>query len=105
MCRLKTIKIMIIIFIVYILALVPGYFWVSYFDSPIGLLAAIPYLSIYIFHSIGVPGLLQNNGACGWGWCTPTAFGWSFITFFWLLMVWISARLIINLTHESSGTH
>ena len=67
MWRSKTIKIMLIIVIGYILVLVLGYFWVIYSDSPIGLLAAIPYLSIYLFHGVGVPGLLQHNGACGWG--------------------------------------
>jgi hypothetical protein len=32
-----------------------------------GLFAALPYLSIYLFHSMGIPYLLQNNGASGLG--------------------------------------
>jgi len=36
----------------------------------------MPLISIYIFHKLGVPGLLEHNGACGCGLCAPTPFGW-----------------------------
>jgi hypothetical protein len=36
-------------------------------------LVMLPLLSIYLFHTLGIPGLLQHAGACGWGMCSPTA--------------------------------
>lgn len=75
----------------------PGLIWPAYLDSPLGLLVTIPYLSIYLFHGIGVPGLLQNHGACGWGWCAPTVFGWVFLGVFWLLVLWWAAYGIARL--------
>ena len=71
---------------------VPALIWPNYLDSPIGLIVAIPYLSVYLFHSLGIPGLLQNNGACGWGWCPPSMFGWGFLCTFWLAVLWLLAR-------------
>jgi hypothetical protein len=48
-------------------------------------------LSLYVFHRLGVPGLLENDGVCGWGWCGPTAFGLMFLTLFWLALAWLAA--------------
>jgi hypothetical protein len=78
----------------YVLLWLPAALWPGYLDSPAGLIAAIPYLSIYLFHSIGVPGLLEHNGACGWGWCAPTRFGWAFLVLVWLLAAWLVAWLL-----------
>ncbi|MDO9291200.1 MAG: hypothetical protein Q7U09_06445 [Hydrogenophaga sp.] len=75
-------------------ALLPGVWFPGYLDSPIGVLALLPYLSVYLFHTLGVPWLLQNNGACGWGWCMPTPFGWAFLLCFWLGLAWGLARLL-----------
>ena len=74
--------------------LLPGAWFPGYLDSPIGVLAAIPYLSVYLFHALGVPWLLQNTGACGWGRCRPTPFGWSSLLRFWLGLAWGLARLL-----------
>jgi hypothetical protein len=67
----RTIKFLAAFIAVFILLLLPAFVWPGYLDSPVGIVVALPYISIYLFHSIGIPGLLQNNGACGWGWCTP----------------------------------
>jgi len=48
-------------------------------------------LSLYLFHRLGVPGLLENDGLCGWGWCGPTAFGLVFVALFWLAVAWLAA--------------
>jgi len=48
-------------------------------------------LSLYLFHRLGVPGLLENDGLCGWGWCGPTAFGLVFLALFWLAVAWLAA--------------
>lgn len=100
----RILKITAALLCIYIALWIPAIFWPSYLDSLFGLIAAIPYLSIYIFHSIGIPGLLQNNGACGWGWCAPTLGGWIFLVIFWALATWLLAYLIASLTHPSSGT-
>ena len=44
----------------------PGMFWPEYFDSPTGLLLLVPYLSIHLFHKLGIPGLLEHM-ACAAG--------------------------------------
>jgi hypothetical protein len=68
-----------------ILLALPGLFWPEYLDSPIGLVLVMPFLSVYLFHTLGVPGLLQHNGLCGWGWCAPTILGWFLIGAVWLV--------------------
>ena len=54
----------------------PAAIWPAYLDSSIGRLLAAPYFLLLILSGLGLPGLLQNNGACGWGWCGPSALGY-----------------------------
>jgi hypothetical protein len=91
---------MVLLLTGYVLLWVPSLFWPGYHDSPLGIIVALPILSVYLFHSVGIPGLLQHNGACGWGWCDPTIFGWVFSISFWLLVIWLLARFISSLTHH-----
>jgi hypothetical protein len=100
----KTFKIVAVILVMYSLLWIPSLFWPKYLDTPFGFIAVTPLLSVYLFHNAGIPGLLQHNGACGWGWCAPTFFGWTFIVTFWLSFVWLIARFITSLTNHSSGT-
>jgi len=92
----STLKMMLLILACYALLWAPAYFWPNYLDSPATLILTAPYLAVYIFHNIGIPGLLEHSGACGWGWCSPTFLGWLFLAVFWLLVVWLLARLIIK---------
>lgn len=101
----RTLKTASILLFIYFALWVPSIFWPSYLDSPFGLIAAIPYLSIYLFHGIGIPGLLENNGACGWGWCTPTLWGWVFLFIFWTLVTWLLAYFIASLINPSNEAH
>jgi hypothetical protein len=87
----RTFRIFLIIVGVYVLLWIPATFSSKYLDSPVGLIAAIPVLSIYLFNMLGVPGLLKNGGACGWGWCAPTVFGWFFAIIFWSIVGWLVA--------------
>lgn len=48
-------------------------------------------LAIYFFRYVGIPGLLEHGGQCGWGWCSPTIFGWVFLAAFVLLCLWLLA--------------
>ena len=94
----RTLKILVLILVIYGLLLLPALAWPSYLDSPAGLLLLIPALSIYVFHKVGVPGLLEHNGLCGWGWCSTTLFGWLFLAVFWLAVAWLTAWGIASLT-------
>ena len=60
-----------------------------------------PILAIYIFHALGVPGLLQHGGHCGWGLCAPTITGWGVLVMFWIVVVWLVASGIARLTSRS----
>jgi hypothetical protein len=94
----RTLKILAVFIAFFILLSLPALIWPGYFDSPMGIILVIPYISIYIFHQIGIPNLLQNNGLCGWGWCAPTTFGWIFLGSFWLLVAWLIAWAAASLT-------
>lgn len=69
----------------------PGLAWPGYLDTPIGVVVAMPWLSVYLFHALGVPALLEHGGACGWGWCAPTPVGWAFTAGVWLFALWLVA--------------
>lgn len=96
----RTSKFFVALIAAFLLLSLPALVWPRYLDSPVGLMLAVPYLSIYLFHGIGIPGLLQNNGACGWGWCAPTALGWLFLAVFWLLVTWLLAWGLASLTRH-----
>lgn len=73
--------------------------------DPFAPLVAIPFLFIYLFHTAGIPGLLQNNGLCGWGWCAPSLFGWLFLVVFWLAVTWgVSSLLAGFLSGKRQGS-
>ena len=91
MLQSRTLKFLAAVIAFFVLLSLPGLVWPGYLDSPAGLIVAVPYLSIYVFHKIGIPGLLEHNGACGWGWCAPTIFGWGFLCVFWFLIAWLLA--------------
>ena len=93
-----TLKIFFAILALYALLWLPGFFiGDKYLDSVFGFVAIFPYLSVYLFHSLGIPGLLQNGGLCGWGWCAPTVFAWIFITVFWLATVYLASKGLAQL--------
>lgn len=92
-----TLRIFLVLTGGYALLAAPAAFFDAYLDSLPGLLVAIPVLSVYLFHAAGIPGLLVNNGACGWGWCPPTAWGWIFLAVFWLGLTWLIAMGLARL--------
>jgi len=92
--RRRTLIVFLVILALYVVALLPALVLGPDADTPLVRLAAAPYLSANLFHSIGVPGLLQHGGACGWGWCEPTWFGWLFVACAWLGLAWVLAWLV-----------
>jgi hypothetical protein len=70
-----------------------------------GYFVLVPFLSIYVFHRLGIPGLLEHNGACGWGWCSPTATGWVLLAVFWLSVAWLIAWALARLTRDKGEQH
>lgn len=101
MLKPRTLRILGLILATYVLLLAPGFFWPAYLDSPVGVLLLVPMLSVYLFHGLGVPSLLQNNGMCGWGWCPPTWFGWTFLVLVWVMIAWSIARGVAGLTNRT----
>lgn len=85
----------------YALLALPAYWGPSYLESMSSFLVMVPLLSIYIFHKLGIPGLLEHDGACGWGWCAPTVFGWAFLVMFWTGVAWLIAWGLACLTTRS----
>ena len=94
----RTLKILAALLTGYALLAIPAYWGPSYLEAMSSYGVIVPFLSIYIFHKLGIPGLLEHNGLCGWGWCAPTAFGWAFLAVFWLGVAWLSAWTLARLT-------
>lgn len=91
MLKPLTLRLLALFVMGYGLLMLPAMFWPEYFDTPAGLLLLVPYLSVLLFHQLGIPGLLEHNGLCGWGWCSPTVFGVIFIIVFWMMAAWALA--------------
>jgi len=72
----------------------------AFLIAPYAVLRGIPPIPVYILNAMGVPGLLQNNGHCGWGWCAPTVFGYVTLATFWVAVAWLVARFISILTNK-----
>ena len=102
MLKPRTLKFLAFILGSYLLLVLLGVAWPVYFDSLTSYLLLVPYLSVALFHMFGVPGLLEHNGLCGWGWCSPTVFGWAFAAMFWGLVAWGCAWAIAALTMRFS---
>jgi hypothetical protein len=103
MLRSRTLKILAALLTGYGLLIIPAFWGPSYLEELSSYVAMVPLFSIYIFHKIGIPGLLEHGGACGWGWCAPTGFGWAFLALFWLGIAWLSAWGLACLTARSGA--
>jgi hypothetical protein len=98
MLSARTLKTLAILLAGYVLLALPAYWGPSALEEMSSYLVMPPVLSIYLFHTLGIPGLLQHGGACGWGWCSPTTWGWAFLAFFWLGVAWVVAWALARLT-------
>lgn len=98
MLKPRTLKFLALILAGYGLLLLPAVIWPTYLDSAARILLVAPWVSVYILHGAGVPGLLEHNGLCGWGWCAPTIAGWLFGAALWAGITWLVAWGIASLT-------
>lgn len=103
MLRKRTLAILMAILLVYGLLWLPAVFAPSYPDSQAGAWLVAPLLVVYALHRIGVPGLLEQDGLCGWGWCAPTALGWFVAATILLLGLWLLAWAIAVMTARSAS--
>ena len=55
------------IIMVHLLIVAAFLLWPSLLETPVGLLAFLPFLGVYLLSMAGVPWLLANHGVCGWG--------------------------------------
>src|SRR5688500_15662905 len=98
MLTLRTAKIFVGIWIAYALLSLPAWFGPAFLEGISSVIYFTPILTIYLFHWLGIPGLLQHNGHCGWGLCAPTVTGWVVLILFWVGVVWLVAWGIARLT-------
>lgn len=97
MFEARTLKILFALIAGYLLLASPAYWGPPGLAELAAYVLIVPVFSIYVFHSLGVPGLLEHGGHCGWGLCSPTAFGWVFLTLFWAGLAWLLAWAIARL--------
>lgn len=84
----------------YLIALAPSLVWPAYLDSPMRVLVIAPFVVAQVLHGLGLPGLLEADGLCGWGWCNPSPVGWLLAAFVLLAaaaalalaLAWLTAR-------------
>jgi hypothetical protein len=46
---------------------------------------------------MGIQGLLEHNGLCGWGLCGPTLLGWFSVVIFWASIIWFIVWFLLKL--------
>ena len=97
----RTLTVFGILVAVYVALALPAYIGPAFLEDFSSYLVLFTILSIYIPHRAGIPGLLEHDGACGWGWCAPTVFGWIFLALFWLGVMWLLAWGISSLIARS----
>lgn len=68
--------------------------------EPAGWLFLVPFFTPHALHRLGVPGLLEQGGHCGWGWCSPTVAGWIVLVLLWLGVAWLAAWGLARLTRQ-----
>lgn len=87
----------------YTLLLVLG----TLFEETLGavalVLVVVPYFSVLLMHKAGLPGVLEHEGLCGWGWCAPTPLGWALTAVLWLGLAWGLSLAIAALLRNTRG--
>ncbi len=61
-------------------------------SSPLGILMVPLVFASYLLFKAGIPWVLENAGACGWGWCMPTAAGFLLGSLLFVPVLWLVSR-------------
>lgn len=81
----------------------PGLIWPAWLDSPAGWVVLMPFFLAHVLRGAGVPGLIENEGACGWGWCSPTTLGWAVSALICVLVIWALAAVLVHAWMRARG--
>lgn len=100
MLQPRTLKILAGLLLGYALLVAAAHWGPPLFEVPGTVAVMVPYLSIHLFHKFGVPGLLEHDGLCGWGWCAPTVSGWVLAAVLWIALAWLVAWGVARLTRR-----
>jgi hypothetical protein len=96
----RTLKILATLLAAFVLLGLPAYVGPDVLEPFSAYVVIVPAMSIYAFHAIGIPGLLEHQGYCGWGMCNPTTVGYVFVVAFWLAAFWFIAWGLAYLTRR-----
>lgn len=80
--------------------LLPAAIWPDYLNAIASVAAVAALMPVYGLHAAGVPGLLEHNGLCGWGWCSPTITGWLIVIMLWVGVAWLLAWGMMSLINR-----
>lgn len=98
MLRKRTLKIFALLVAAAVLCGLPAYVGPPFLEPISAYVVFVPFMSLHLFHKLGIPGLLEHGGNCGWGLCDSTPFGYGFVIGFWLLVLWLAAWGLARLT-------
>jgi len=100
MLNRRTVKIFTGLWAAYALLSLPAWVGPAFLQELSSDIYLTPIWAVYIFHYLGVAGLVEHGGACGWSLCAPTAAGWAFLIVFWVgvacCVAWGLARLTLR---------
>lgn len=100
MLKRRTLKAFGLLLAAVVLLGLPAFVGPRFLEPISAYVIVVPFMSVYVFHKLGIPGLLEHDGKCGWGLCEPTPFGWGFLVAFWLLALWLVAWGLARLTRR-----
>ena len=95
--RVRTLAILAGLLLVYALLVVAVFRGPSWLEVPGAAAAFAPYLLALLLHKLGLPGVLEHNGLCGWGLCAPTPLGWLLAVALGLAALWLLAWALARL--------
>ena len=101
MLNRRTVKIFTGLWVAYALLSLPAWVGPAFLQEISSHIYLTPIWAVHIFHYLGVPGLLEHAGGCGWSLCSPTASGWAFLIVFWAGVAWCVAGRLARLTPGS----
>lgn len=91
MLKARTLKILALVLVLYGAACLPAALELPFLERASTWFILAPFFTSHVLHELGVPGLLDHAGRCGWGWCAPTTLGWALTGLIWLGVTWVLA--------------